>query len=60
MTPANKSHDSPVQRDDTAREQQKSHGSQQNRSKKEGHASQLGSGQDQQNSRVGPGGARKP
>lgn len=41
------------QSDDTPREQQKSHGTQQNRSKREGHVTQIGSGQDQQSSRVG-------
>ncbi|WP_353150366.1 hypothetical protein [Pollutimonas bauzanensis] len=40
----------PEQDDDTLREEQKSHGTQQNRSKKEGHATQIGSGQDQQSS----------
>ncbi len=40
------------QSDDTDRTQQKSHGSKQNRSKKEGHATQIGSGQDQQSSRT--------
>lgn len=49
----NPSDKAPVQQDDTEREQQKSHGTQQNRSKKEGHTSQIGSGQDQQNSRRG-------
>lgn len=38
------------QDDDTLREEQKSHGTQQNRTKKEGHATQIGSGQDQQSS----------
>ncbi|HUH88842.1 MAG TPA: hypothetical protein VL003_12460 [Pusillimonas sp.] len=42
---------SQTQQDDTQRESQKSHGTTQNRSKKEGHVSQIGSGQDQQSSR---------
>jgi len=36
-----------LQRDDTKREDQKSHGDQQNRSKKDGHTDQIGSSQDQ-------------
>ena len=44
--------DQGVQDDDTRREEQKSHGTQQHRSKKEGHTSQIGSGQDQQSSRT--------
>lgn len=48
-----KSTDNNIQDDDTSREEQKSHGTQQNRSKKEGHTTQIGSGQDQQSSRVG-------
>lgn len=49
-----------VQQDDTRREQQKSHGTQQNRSKKEGHASQIGSGQDQQSSHTRDKGGNRP
>lgn len=49
-----------VQQDDTRRERQKSHGTQQNRSKKEGHASQIGSGQDQQSSRTRGKGGNQP
>jgi len=41
------------QDDDTQREKQSSHRDQQNRSKKEGHPSQIGSGHDQQSARVG-------
>lgn len=37
--------------DDTPRVEQASHGDTQNRSKKDGHATQLGSGQDQQSQR---------
>lgn len=40
-----------LQRDDTKREDQKSHGDQQNRTKKDGHTSQVGSGQDQTSQR---------
>ncbi|CAM5362869.1 hypothetical protein [Eoetvoesiella caeni] len=57
MTSANKQHDKRLggdpSQDDTPREQQKSHGSEQNRGKKDGHTTQIGSGQDQQSSRVG-------
>lgn len=49
-----------VQQDDTHREEQKSHGTQQNRSKKEGHTSQVGSGQDQQSSRTRGKGGNHP
>ncbi|MBP6017923.1 MAG: hypothetical protein KA735_00395 [Burkholderiaceae bacterium] len=48
----NKSSGADVQNDDTPRDQQKSHGTQQHRSKKEGHATQIGSGHDQQSSRA--------
>lgn len=34
-----------LQRDDTPREEQRSHGSEQNRSKKDGHVDQIGTGQ---------------
>jgi hypothetical protein len=53
MNSSEKHPDADPRRDDTPRERQKSHGTQQNRSKKEGHATQLGSGQDQQHSRGG-------
>ncbi|NYT69940.1 hypothetical protein [Pusillimonas noertemannii] len=49
-----------VQDNDTRREEQKSHDTQQNRSKKEGHASQIGSGQDQQSSRTRGKGGNHP
>ncbi|MBO9353797.1 nicotinamide-nucleotide amidohydrolase family protein [Bordetella petrii] len=45
--------------DDTPREAQKSHGDAQNRSKKDGHATQVGSGQDQQSQRNRGAGARR-
>lgn len=48
------------QDDDRHREEQKSHGDQQNRSKKDGHTSQIGSGQDQISQRNRGGGARRP
>lgn len=41
------------QDDDMAREEQKSHDNKQNRSKKQGHVSQIGSGLDQQSGRRG-------
>jgi hypothetical protein len=44
--------------DDTARETQASHGDTQNRTKKEGHTSQIGTGQDQQSQRNRGQGAR--
>ncbi len=44
--------------DDTPREQQASHRDTQNRSKKDGHTSQIGTGQDQQSQRNRGGGAR--
>lgn len=49
-----------IQQDDTRREEQKNHGDQQNRSKKEGHTSQIGSGQDQQSSRTRGKGSNHP
>ena len=49
-----------VQQDDTSREAQKSHGSQQNRSKKDGHPTQVGSGQDQQSNRTRGRGGNQP
>jgi hypothetical protein len=48
-----------VREDDRAREEQLSHGDQQNRSKKDGHATQLGTGQDQNSARQRGGGARR-
>ncbi|OZI27026.1 hypothetical protein CAL18_06805 [Bordetella genomosp. 7] len=45
--------------DDTPRESQQSHGDNQNRSKKDGHATQVGTGQDQQSRRQRGGGARR-
>ena len=44
--------------DDTAREAQSSHRDTQNRSKKEGHTTQIGTGQDQQSQRNRGSGAR--
>lgn len=44
--------------DDTKRDEQASHGDTQNRSKKDGHTSQIGSGQDQQSQRNRGQGAR--
>lgn len=44
--------------DDTAREAQSSHRDTQNRSKKEGHTAQIGTGQDQQSQRNRGAGAR--
>ncbi|CAM3939457.1 hypothetical protein [Bordetella tumulicola] len=44
--------------DDTPREAQSSHRDTQNRTKKEGHATQIGTGQDQQSQRNRGGGAR--
>jgi len=48
-----------LQNDDTRREDQKSHGDQQNRSKKDGHTSQIGTGQDQTSQRNRGAGARR-
>lgn len=48
-----------IQKDDTSREEQKSHGSTQNRSKKDGRADQLGTGQNQTSQRQRGGGARR-
>lgn len=50
---------SQVQQDDTDRMSQRSHGSEQNRTKKDGHATQLGTGQDQTSQRQHGGGARR-
>lgn len=49
----------PAQADDLKREEQRSHGDQQNRSKKEGHVSQVGTGHDQASARQRGGGARR-
>ena len=49
-----------LQEDDTRREDQKSHGDTQNRSKKDGHTSQIGPSQDQQSQRNRGHGARRP
>jgi len=51
MTTRKPQSESEIQQDDTPREKQKSHGDQQNRSKKDGHTSQIGSSQDQQSNR---------
>ena len=48
-----------LQKDDTQREEQRSHGDQQNRSKKDGHTSQIGTSQDQTSQRHRGGGARR-
>ena len=55
-------HDTTTHRqdDDTEREDQRSHGDQQNRSKKDGHTTQIGTGQDQNSQRNRGGGARRP
>ena len=45
-------------KDDTRREEQASHSSNQNRTKKDGHTSQIGTGQDQQSGRHSGGGHR--
>lgn len=45
--------------DDTPRQQQASHNDTQNRSKKDGHATQIGTGQDQQSQRHRGNGARR-
>lgn len=45
--------------DDTPRQAQTSHRDTQNRSKKDGHTTQIGTGQDQQSQRNRGGGARK-
>lgn len=48
------------QADDRSRENQRSHGDAQHRTKKDGHADQLGTGQDQTSSRQHGPGARRP
>ena len=45
--------------DDESRQEQRSHGDTQNRSKKDGHADQLGTGMDQTSGRQHGGGARR-
>lgn len=57
--PTEKPQKETVQADDQSRETQRSHGDQQNRSKKEGHVSQIGTSQDQSSSRQRGGGARR-
>lgn len=52
--------DTAAQADDQSRETQRSHGDTQNRTKKDGHANQLGTGQDQASSRQHGAGARRP
>jgi hypothetical protein len=47
------------QADDQPREAQRSHGDTQNRSKKDGHTSQIGTGQDQSSQRNRGAGARR-
>ncbi|QEI07490.1 hypothetical protein FXN63_17825 [Pigmentiphaga aceris] len=49
-----------AQADDVSRDEQRSHGSEQNRSKKDGHTSQIGTGADQQSGRNHGQGARRP
>ncbi|ARP85744.1 hypothetical protein [Bordetella genomosp. 9] len=51
--------DTPKQSDDQPRETQRSHGDGQHRTKKDGHATQLGTGQDQNSSRQQGQGARR-
>lgn len=51
--------DANPQADDQNRETQRSHGDQQNRSKKNGHTTQIGTGQDQHSGRQRGGGARR-
>ncbi|MGZ9893812.1 CinA family protein [Bordetella bronchiseptica] len=58
MKPTPTSHDR-KQDDDTEREAQRSHGSQQSRTKKDGHVSQIGSNQDQSSQRNRGQGARR-
>ncbi len=59
MTSDKKAPKEDLQDDDTKREDQKSHGDQQNRSKKDGHTSQIGSGQDQTSQRNRGGGTQR-
>jgi hypothetical protein len=51
--------DTPKQADDQRRESQRSHGDAQHRTKKDGHATQLGTGMDQNSSRQQGAGARR-
>lgn len=55
----NPHHDNAPQNDDRKREEQRSHGDHQNRSKKDGHVTQVGTGQDQHSARHRGGGARR-
>jgi len=55
----NPHHTDKPQDDDRDREAQRSHGDQQNRSKKDGHVTQVGTGQDQTSARQRGGGARR-
>ena len=55
----NPHHTEEAQADDRIREEQRSHGDQQNRSKKDGHTTQIGTGQDQTSARQRGGGARR-
>jgi len=57
--PQNPKQGEPAQADDRSRDEQRSHGDQQNRSKKDGHVSQVGTGQDQNSARQRGGGARR-
>ncbi|AZG09268.1 hypothetical protein EGT29_16150 [Pigmentiphaga sp. H8] len=50
---------SPRQADDQPREQQRSHGDTQNRTKKDGHTDQIGTGGNQTSQRQRGGGARR-
>ncbi|OZI18817.1 hypothetical protein CAL26_14090 [Bordetella genomosp. 9] len=52
--------DTGAQADDRSRENQRSHGDAQHHTKKDGHADQLGTGQDQTSSRQHGQGARRP
>lgn len=56
MTESNDKQEQTPQADDQLKEDQQSHGDQQRRSKKDGHATQLGSGQDQTSQRNRKGG----
>ena len=55
----NPHHDEMPQTDDRNREEQRSHGDQQNRTKKDGHTTQVGTGQDQTSARQRGAGARR-
>ena len=56
----NPKHDEAPQSDDQQRQEQRSHGDQQNRSKKDGHPTQIGSGQDQTSARQNKGPQGRP